>query len=118
MKEELKEELTLRLLEMLTTGSATSHTAAAHIVSGYEKYLDKKIFVRTVTHHYTGHVISVDSLSLTVDSAAWIADDGRFNETVKSGDFDEVEPYPGSVTISLYAILDVTIIPKLLTEAK
>ena len=85
-------------------------------VSGYEKYLGENIFVRTVTHHYTGHVTSVDSLSLTVDSAAWIADDGRFNEALKYGDFCEVEPYPMPVTISLYAILDITTIPKLITE--
>ena len=78
-------------------------------LTGYEKYLNKNIFIRTVTHHYTGHVIEVTNMSMTLEKAAWIADDGRFSVSMKdSSKFNEVEPYAKPITINLYAILDCT----------
>lgn len=66
-----------------------------------------KYFIRTVTHHYTGQLVALTDTELIVESAAWIADDGRFADAVKSGEFSEVEPYPaGKVLIGRGAILD------------
>jgi hypothetical protein len=77
--------------------------------TGYEKYLGKNVFLRTVTHHYTGNVIEVTNMTMTLNDAAWIADDGRFNEAMKdSANFSEVEPYSNPITINLYSILDIT----------
>lgn len=111
----MDKEIVMKVLEM----ALSDKRGTGVDVSGYERYKDKNVFIRTVTHHYTGNVISVDALSLTLKDAAWIADDGRFNESLKDpSKFEEVEPYTNHVTISLYAICDITTVPRLITEVK
>ncbi len=56
--------------------------------------IGKAHFVRTVTHHFTGILREVYDEELFFDHCAWIADDGRFSDAVKTGNFNEVEPYP------------------------
>lgn len=69
--------------------------------------LGKTYFIRTVTHHYTGVLVRVTPKELVLEDAAWIADDGRFNVTVRDGSFSEVEPFPdGEVIIGRGALLD------------
>lgn len=51
-------------------------------------------FIRTVTHHLTGKVIQVTRQELVLVNAAWIADDGRFADALKTCQFNEVEPFP------------------------
>jgi hypothetical protein len=58
-------------------------------------------FIRTVTHHYTGRLLKVTSTELLIEDAAWIADDGRFADFLKSGEASEVEPYPDGVKVIL-----------------
>lgn len=66
------------------------------------------VFIRTVTHYYTGHVDSVTDSDIVLSDAAWIADTGRFADALESGKFGEVEPYPKGVlaVVSRGAILD------------
>ena len=67
------------------------------------------VFVRTVTHHYTGRVVQCAEEEVALTDAAWIADDGqRFMATVASGAYGEVEPYPDGkvVVINRGAIID------------
>jgi len=79
--------------------------------TGYEKYLGKDVFIRGVTNHYTGHVIEVNSMTLEIEKAAWIADDGKFSEAMAdSSKFNEVEVYNKPVSVSLYAIEDITVL--------
>jgi len=68
----------------------------------------RKVFIRTVTHHYTGRITLIEPDAVVLENAAWIADDGRFSDALKSGDFSEVEPYPDGVTVEVSrgAILD------------
>lgn len=56
-------------------------------------------FIRTVTHHYTGRLTKVTPTELVIEDAAWIADDGRFADFLKSGEASEVEPYPDGVKV-------------------
>ena len=87
--------------------------------TGYEKYLGKNVFIRSVTHHYTGHVTDVDSMTLTLSDAAWIPEDGRFHESMAdSENFEEVEPYKTPPTINFYAILDICEIDSLPRSVK
>jgi hypothetical protein len=62
--------------------------------------IGKSYFIRTVTMIY--------EKELVISSASWIADTGRFAQAVATGNFDEVEPYPDNVkvTIGRDAILD------------
>ncbi len=73
-----------------------------------EKLKGKNVFVRTVTHHYTGRLAAVEDGFLQLDEAAWIADDGRFADALAEGKLAEVEPYPGTCYVALGAIVDVS----------
>jgi hypothetical protein len=68
----------------------------------------KKVFIRTVTHHYTGEVTKCNRDWLELKEAAWIADDGRFNNFLKTGDANEIEPFEDNVRVPTGGILDVT----------
>ena len=68
----------------------------------------KKVFIRTVTHHFTGKVKKIDKMGVVLETAAWIADDGRFSDALTKGILNEVEPYPDPVWIPLTAIIDAT----------
>jgi len=72
-------------------------------------YLGMKVFIRTVTHHYTGIVAGlVCENAFFLERAAWIADDGRLSEAVRTGDFNEVEMFQNPVMLNFAAVLDVT----------
>ena len=110
------EELVLKLIEKLIGEESPSVSSQK---TGYEKYLGENVFIRSVTHHYTGTVALVDSLTLTLDDAAWIADDGRFHEFLSdTSKAEEVEPYKYPVSVGLGGILDITIVDSLPRGAK
>lgn len=99
------EELTLKQIREIS------------ILVGYNKQNDshpweinKNYFIRTVTHHLTGQLIAVHDKELVLLNAAWIADDGRFSEAIKSESFSEVEPFPENrkVIVGRGSILDAT----------
>jgi hypothetical protein len=69
-----------------------------------EKYL-----IRTVTLYYTGRIKKILSDEIVLEDAAWIADTGRFNNCLKSGTFDEVEPFVADVIVPRGCIIDATI---------
>ena len=68
-------------------------------------------FIRTVTHHYTGKLVEVFPQELVLEGACWIADDGRFADALKTGEFSEVEPFASDqVVIGRGAIIDACIL--------
>lgn len=69
------------------------------------------VFIRTVTNYYTGRVVEVDKEFIHLDRAAWVADTGRFSEAISKGTLNEVEPYPGIVSISRGGIIDACLWP-------
>ena len=64
-----------------------------------------KVFIRTLTYHYTGRVVEDNGKFLTLVDAAWIADSGRLNEAIANGTLKEVEPI-GAVKIIYNNIVD------------
>lgn len=66
----------------------------------------KNYFLRTVTYHFTGKLVAVHHHELVFDDAAWIADDGRFADAMKTGSFSEVEPYPGQIIVGRGTVID------------
>ena len=86
--------------------NASKLPVAATTGSPFE--IGKNYFIRTVTHHYTGKLIEVWPMELVLIDAAWIADDGRFNEAVSKGSFSDVEPMPDGrrVIIGRGSIID------------
>jgi len=71
--------------------------------------LGENVFVRTITYHYTGRLIAFDGATMRLADAAWIAASGRFADALTSGEFSEVEPYPGDVFLNAAAVVDVSV---------
>lgn len=93
------DDLTLkqaRELAALFGGGATPPTRRLPIAIGV------KLFIRTITAHYTGKVVAASEEEIEVVEAAWIASDGRFADLLKTGEFDEVEPYPDGMVVRLF----------------
>jgi len=63
-------------------------------------------FIRTVTMYLTGRLVKLTAQELVLEEAAWIADTGRFSEAMKTGKFDEVEPFHGPVIVGRGSIVD------------
>ena len=79
----------------------------------------KKYFIRTVTMHLSGELVSVSRQELVLKDAAWIADSGRLNEAVEDPNkFSEVEPFRRPVIVGRGSIVDATEIPHIITEVK
>lgn len=75
--------------------------------TGHPYTIGSPYFIRTVTHHHTGRLVAVTEHELVLEDAAWIADDGRFADALKTGNFSEVEPFPdGPVIIGRASIID------------
>ena len=82
--------------------------AAGEVPHAYP--VGSSVFVRSVTHHYTGRLVRVTDGELVLTDAAWIADDGRFADALKTGVLNEVEPYPdGEIIVARSAICDVSL---------
>lgn len=95
------DDLTLGQLKQLQTfGGGITREPIAEVGKAY--------FIRTVTHHYTGRCVRSNPDWLELEEAAWIADDGRFNEFLKTGNANEVEPFVNSVRIPIGCIIDLT----------
>lgn len=64
--------------------------------------------IRTVTMIYTGEFVRLDGDNIIVKKAAWIPETDRWADSVATGKFNEVEPYPddAEVAINRQACLD------------
>lgn len=70
--------------------------------------IGKKYFIRTVTMAQVGELIGQDNQFLVFKNASWIADTGRFHDSLKNGTFNEVEPFVENVIVAKGAIVDAT----------
>jgi hypothetical protein len=95
-----------------------NHPSQSVESTAYE--VGKNYFIRTVTHHYTGKLVEIYRRELVLIDAAWIADDGRFADAIKSESFAEVEPWPKDkrVIIGRDTIIDATKIATLPRDQK
>lgn len=85
-------------------------------------HIGKNYFIRTVTHHMTGCLVWVGEHELVLEDAAWIADDGRYEHALKTGEFREVEPCPeGEHIVGRGSIIDADVLhhdlPRMVVEA-
>ena len=70
--------------------------------------IGRSYLIRTVTFISVGKVKNIYGACIELENASWIADTGRFSQTLVEGPekFDEVEPYPDGVFIALASIVD------------
>ncbi len=73
-----------------------------------------RVFVRTVGYHYIGEIVACDYRAIWLNKASWVADSGRWNNALKTGELSEVEPYPEStwpIEVPRGVILDACLWP-------
>lgn len=65
--------------------------------------------IRTVTMIYTGEFVRLEGDYIIVKKTAWIPETARWADSVSSGKFNEIEPYPddSEVAINRQACLDI-----------
>lgn len=68
----------------------------------------KAYIIRTVTHTYTGKVVSITETDIVLDTCAWIADSGRWMNAIKEGTLDEIEPMGDGVVVGRGGFIDAT----------
>ncbi len=70
--------------------------------------IGENYMIRTVTHIQIGTLIGVTDKELMLKDASWIADTGRFEQAVKDGVLNEVEPFPDDeiVIVGRGALID------------
>ena len=67
-----------------------------------------KVLIRTVTVYHTGRIVLLTPTEIVLVDAAWIADTGRFNESLTASSVSECEPFPSPVSVNRGAVIDVT----------
>jgi hypothetical protein len=88
-------------------GSAPTPTPTAVLDHAYP--VGEAVFIRCVTHYFTGRLVRVTAGELVLEDAAWVADTGRWSEAMANGTLNEVEPYPpGEVVVSRGGVVDVS----------
>ncbi len=81
--------------------------------------IGENYLIRTVTFTLTGKVKSKTSNFLVLEQADWIADTGRFSQSLEDQDkFSEVEPFKNDAIVAKGAIVDATKIIKLIRKMK
>ena len=95
---EMSDELYERLKEEITIDGGKE-------VNNYEDLVGGKYYFRTVTYHSVGEVKKIVGRFAYLKNASWIADSGRFNEAIKNGTLNEVEPV-GDAFVNLDTVVD------------
>lgn len=73
--------------------------------------IGKCYLIRTVTMTETGRLVAVTPQELVLEDACWIADTGRFADALKTGKYNEQEPFPdGRVIIGRGSVIDAVMI--------
>jgi len=68
--------------------------------------IGKIYLVRTVTMIQAGTLKKVAPSEIILENAVWVADTGRFSDSLQTGDFSEMEPFNNDVIIGRGAIVD------------
>ena len=102
------EEMTIKQARELAALFAGEKQDNSHPYEIGQPYL-----IRTVTMIDTGIVVKVTPQEIVPKDAAWIADTGRFANSLKEVDFNEVEPFPdGEVIVGRGSVIDAVKITK------
>ena len=97
-------------LQDLIAALAAPRTTIESASPSHSLPVGKAVFIRTVTYHYTGRIVSVTDSDIVLEDAAWIADSGRYHDALRDGierqSASEIEPIPERVIIPRGVIVD------------
>lgn len=97
------------LKELIETMSSLEGSRMASDDSHWK--VGENYFIRTVTHINIGTLAKVTDKELVLKDVSWIGSTARFEQTVKDGELDEVEPFPDNfeVIVGRGALIDAVI---------
>lgn len=102
-------EITLAdLRDLLAPQTETASSTEPAAVDPLDPSPGDKLIIRTVTMTLTGKVVACSPTWIMLDSAAWIADSGRWAGAIATGSLSEIEPMGDGVRVARDAIVDVT----------
>ena len=113
----MNNELLLKIFAMLLgidtqpkehSGECTQIIGRADRARGKFWQIGKKYFVRTVTYHCVGELVEISDNELVFTQASWVADSGRWNNALKTGELSEIEPFIMPVMVARGCIVDAT----------
>jgi hypothetical protein len=111
------DDLTIGEARQLAAMFANQTAIPADVTGPWE--IGKNYLIRTVTMIDTGKLVAVGPQELVLESAAWIADTGRFTGALQTVTFSEVEPFPeGHLILGRGSVIDAIQIPTLPREQK
>ena len=86
----------------LITKEQTKYEAVENMIGGI-------VFIRTVTHYYTGRVKNITGNFIHLEEAAWIGDTGRFAQFMQGNPTEELETEPmGEIFVNLDTVIDIS----------
>ena len=92
---------------------AQKQTVEKAQVTDHPYQIGKVYLIRTVTMIDTGRLVRVTEHELVLEDACWIADTGRFSDSLKSLNFNEMEPFPdGEIIVGRGAVIDAVVISR------
>ncbi len=102
LEQKLKRELNMKKKSITKKPVAKKPAIASPLNVG------SKVFIRAVTYHYLGKVVSITPTEVILEQASWVAVGGRFNLFLSEGvqSSAEIERYPGLVSVQKAAIVD------------
>jgi hypothetical protein len=84
--------------------------AAVEPTANHSFKIGENYFIQTVTHYYSGKLLSVTETDVVLKDAAWIANTGRFADAMQAVEkLSEVEPIPGEQIVFRGAMVGATI---------
>jgi len=100
----------LKEINSLFTGAKIDRTATKDNDDHWK--IGESYLIRTVTHIQLGKLVKLTEKEIVLDSAAWIADTGRFHDALANGidkqTSAEIEPFEREVIINRGALIDAT----------
>ena len=73
----------------------------------YPVEIGKAYCFRGVTYHWVGKVVAVIGSYAVLETAAWVADSGRFSEFIQNGTVAECEAVSVPVRVNMDACMDI-----------
>jgi len=105
------EDLTLKQIREIQAMTAGVVTQPQPQPTSEPWEIGKVYLIRTVTMTETGRLVEVTPQELVLEEACWIADTGRFADSLKTATFNEQEPFPdGRVIVGRGSVIDAVVI--------
>jgi hypothetical protein len=106
-------------IDNLTIGEARELASMFGKNAGTAFEIGQIYLIRTVTMIDVGRVVAVNEHEIVLEDAAWIADTGRFADALKSGEYNETEPFPdGKVIVGRGSVIDAVRVKALVRKQK